>query len=135
MTIEYFLGRTPTGDSETGPDGGEEYDGYLWLVDTDCDRMGENGERIPVTPEPMILAHIESEQEADVVRGSLAEYHRALETVAVSRDAALVALLRLADAAEEMDNTNGTTRAPEAVREYLAALSAARELLAKTEEK
>lgn len=48
-----------------------------------------------------------------------------------SRDAALAVLRRLANAADTMDNTNGTTRAPEAVREYLDAMKAARELLAK----
>ena len=48
----YFLGDVPTGD-ESGPDGGAEYDGHIWVVEPD-----------EPDPMPVIYASIPDEDEA-----------------------------------------------------------------------
>lgn len=56
MPWKYFLGQMPTGDTDSGPDGGSEYDGWIWAIDPD----------IPVDQgvNPVELLHVPNEDDA-----------------------------------------------------------------------
>jgi hypothetical protein len=102
VSEQYFLGREPTGDEESGPDGGGQYDGIIWCHDTD---------RHPDQTNPVEVFRVPDESDAREVLlliERLGQTHAQACELLARRDALLaaleVALPALDRAALELDS-------------------------------